>query len=161
MVEVFRTPSENDEADATASGNGEARGAMGLRGSLRVLVAGLSPPDPGEFVNSPKLGALLRELSDTHDLVLIDTPPLLVAGDTSVISRNADAMVVVTNLRLLKRPAVQELARALATCPTVKLGFVTGAEADEVFDHWAYNYDYLGRGDDNAGRTADTGARVG
>ena len=137
---------------------------MGLRGSLRVLVAGLSPPDPGEFVASPKLADLLRTLGDTHDLVLVDTPPLLVVGDTSVISRNADAMVVVANLKLLKRPVVQELARALATCPSVKLGFVaTGAEVDEVFDHWAYSYDYTGRGDEAAwSRSFDagTGERV-
>ncbi len=161
MVDVFRIPSENDEPETSARENGGSSGATGLRGSLRVLVAGLSPPDPGEFVSSPKLAGLLRELSETHDLVLIDTPPVLVVGDTSVISRNADAMVVVTNLKLLKRPAVQELARALATCPTVKLGFVvTGAEADEVFDHWAYNYDYFGPGYDASGRPIDTGERV-
>jgi succinoglycan biosynthesis transport protein ExoP len=164
MVEVFRTSSGSDGRDASAGGSDAAGGGMGLRGSLRVLVAGPSPPDPGEFVSSPKLGDLLRELSEMYDLVLIDTPPVLVVGDTSVISRNADAMVVVANLKLLKRPVVQELARALATCPTVKLGFVaTGAEADEVFDHWAYNYDYAGRDDDAAwshSYDSGTGERV-
>ena len=94
---------------------------------------------------------MLDELSEAYDLVLIDTPPLLPVGDATALSSKVDAMVVVTSLTLLKRPMVDELARALSTCPTVKLGFVvTGAEADQVIDHRGYTSGYYydrGHGD--------------
>ena len=54
-------------------------------------------------------------------------------------------MIAITRLNLLKRPTLQELARALSTCPTVKLGFVvTGAETEQGYEY--AGYDYYGRG---------------
>ena len=147
MVEVFRPPTDPG-GPALPRGNGDGQGAAAEQGCLRVLAAGMSPEDPGEFVSGPRLGDLLDELSDAYDMVLIDTPPLLPVGDAMALSAKVDAMVVVTNLTLLKRPIVEELARALSTCPTVKLGFVvTGAEADQVIDSRGYSRGYYnGRG---------------
>jgi polysaccharide biosynthesis transport protein len=147
MVEVFRSPTEPEER-SSARGNGDGRDSAAPQGCLRVLAAGTPPEDPGEFVSDPRLGHLLDELSEAYDLVLIDTPPLLPVGDATALSSKVDAIVVVTSLTLLKRPIVEELARALSTCPTVKLGFVvTGAEADQVIDRRGYTSGYYyGRG---------------
>jgi Mrp family chromosome partitioning ATPase/capsular polysaccharide biosynthesis protein len=130
-------------SDAAVGENSDRGSSIGLEGRLHVLSAGPIPPDPGEFVSSPKLELVLDQLEDTHDLVLVDTPPLLAVGDTRVMSGYVDAMIVVASLRYLKRPILQELAGALATCPAVMLGFVaTGAEADEVSEFMDYGYGY-------------------
>ena len=116
-------------------------------GVLRVLPAGPLPPNPGEFVTSPRVEQILRELTADFDIVLVDTPPLLSVGDAIALSARVDALVCVARLNVLRRPNLHELSRALDKCPTVKLGFVvTGADAEPGYGYTSYNY--YGRGYD-------------
>lgn len=116
-------------------------------GVLCVLPAGDITLDPGEFVSSPRLVTLVRELEQRFDFVLIDTPPMLSVGDAMALTSYVDAVVVVTRLNVLKRPSLEEFGRALNACPAVKLGYVvTGADGESVYGYTGY--DYYGRGFD-------------
>jgi Mrp family chromosome partitioning ATPase/capsular polysaccharide biosynthesis protein len=133
LVEVFRTTG----ADWNTNGS---RSHLGPNGVVKVLVAGQTPSDPGEFITNA-LAVVLEELSEHFDLVLIDTPPLLSVGDAMALATRVDAMVVVARLRFIKRPTLRELARALHMCATVKLGYVaTGAELEEGYGDMGYGY---------------------
>jgi succinoglycan biosynthesis transport protein ExoP len=143
------TPSANGgTAPSNGSGHGDgARAHATPGGSLHVLPAGLVPPNPGEFCTSPRLDEVLRELAERNDVVLIDTPPLLSVGDAIALSAKVDGMFCVTRLNLLRRQNLEELDRALTTCPTIKLGYVvTGADKDD--DYAYYTHGYYGRGFD-------------
>ncbi len=136
LVEVARMPGGRDVGHV--EGNGA--GSMTSGGLLKVLTSGPVPRDPGELVNAPRLSAALGQLAQTYDYVLIDTPPLLSVGDAMALSPHVDGMVVVTRLNLLRKGHLAELARALETCPTIKLGYVvTGAEGEA-----GYGYAYGG-----------------
>ena len=41
--------------------------------------------------------ALLDKLSDSYDILILDTPPLLAASDAAIISRSVDGAIVVVN----------------------------------------------------------------
>ena len=43
-------------------------------GSLSVLAAGPIPPNPGDFFGSAALAAILREIRDRFDTILIEPP---------------------------------------------------------------------------------------
>ncbi len=146
LMESFRlSPGTNTSSSGNGRANGSVAAAEGTEGVLAVLTAGAKPPDPGEFVGSPRLARVITELTKRFDFVLIDTPPLLAVGDALTLSSRVDAMIVVTRLDVVKRPIVQELDRALATCPTIKLGFVaTGVDAESGYAHTGYAY-YDGR----------------
>jgi tyrosine-protein kinase len=106
----------------TANGGGE-------QGALDLLLAGTLPPDPGEFVGTRKVAEILQRLRQTHDLVILDTPPALRVGDAAVLSARADGILVVTRLKLVRRPMLAELRRQLQAVPIPKLGYVvTGGE---------------------------------
>jgi capsular exopolysaccharide synthesis family protein len=108
-------------------------------GRLNVLTAGTPAPNPGDFVGTAALTAVLEQLDSTHDVVLIDVPPLLAVGDAMTISSNVDAVLVVVRLGIAERRLLRELARALDACPPLKLGFVlTGVESGEMYG--ALNY---------------------
>jgi Mrp family chromosome partitioning ATPase/capsular polysaccharide biosynthesis protein len=103
-------------------------------GSLTLLPSGPVPADPGEFLATAGLPALLREVSASSDVVVVDTPPLLSVGDGLALSAAIDALIVVVRAGAVKRAELEELRRALDTCPTIKLGYVvTAAELDESF----------------------------
>jgi capsular exopolysaccharide synthesis family protein len=113
-------------------------------GALGILHSGPLPPSPGEFVGTQALAAVLAELGELAETVLIDVPPLLVVGDAMTLSSRVDAMLIVTRLEHLHRHTLRELARTLEQCPAHKLGFVlTGVEEGKGY---GYGYGY-GRGD--------------
>jgi capsular exopolysaccharide synthesis family protein len=93
-------------------------------GTLEVLPAGSTPPDPGDFVGMQPLADILHLVGERSDLVLIDAPPLLDFGDAVALSANVDAIVVVITLGAIKRPEAEELRRILDVCPAPKLGYV-------------------------------------
>jgi Mrp family chromosome partitioning ATPase len=109
-------------------------------GSLTVLTSGPTPPDPGEFIATAGVPGMLRELAEQFEFVLVDTAALLSIGDTMALTASVDAMIVVVRLGLVKRSTLEELRRALHTCPTVKLGYVvTGAEIEERSGYGGYD----------------------
>lgn len=118
---------------------GEMTEATG--GTLDVLVAGAIPPDPGEFVATRAVASLLEELKRRYDVVFVDSPPLLNIGDARVLSASVDGLLVVTRLRVVRRPILKELSRVVAAAPCPTLGFVlAGAEGEEGYGYGAYYY---------------------
>ncbi len=147
LVEVARAPSGG--VDMThVDGNGV--GSNGSGGVLKVLPSGRIPPNPGEVIKAKRLTAALEQLTRSFDFVLIDTPPLLSVGDAMALSSHVDAMITVARLRMLRRPVLAELARALETCATIKLGVVvTGAETEPGYGYGrSYEYHRSTRGEE-------------
>jgi polysaccharide biosynthesis transport protein len=118
-----------------------ARAPLCVPGELDVLPAGPEPVDTAEVVGSGAAASVLDALCADHDLVLVDAPPLLPVVDARMLSTVADAMIVVTNLRLLRRPMLRELQRAVLACSAVPLGFVaTGFEPKQHDPYGGYYY---------------------
>lgn len=108
-------------------------------GMLEVVPAGPPPPDAGEFIATRALGAILDELAEHADVVVVDAPPLLLVDDARALSARVDGIVVVTRMNVVRRPMLAELRRLLDTSPAKPLGYVvTGADA-------AVSYGYGGR----------------
>ncbi|MGB2993553.1 MAG: polysaccharide biosynthesis tyrosine autokinase [Paenisporosarcina sp.] len=64
--------------------------------NLSFISTGPFPPNPTELLSSPKFVQLLSELKKQFDIIIVDTPPLLVA-DTLHISANVDGCLYVVN----------------------------------------------------------------
>ena len=124
-------------ARAVATGDAQRLVAPG---SLDVLASGPLPPDPGEFVGTNRLSEILHALRESYDLVVIDSPPMLRVGDVMTLSTKVDALLVVSRLNLVRRPALTELRRLLDSIPIAKLGLaLAGADSERKGD---YGYGY-------------------
>ncbi|GAA4914754.1 GumC family protein [Mucilaginibacter defluvii] len=62
-----------------------------VHSNITVIGAGLIPENPSELLIGEQLDILIQELRRTYDDVLIDTPPLHLVTDASVLSRVCDA----------------------------------------------------------------------
>ena len=115
-------------------------GVNGRLPMLRVLTVGRAqPPNPGEFVASGRVAALIDELEGLADHVILDTPPILPFGDAAALSATADGVLFVARLETLKRPMLAAARRPLAASPAEFLGVViTNAEGGGE-----YTYDYV------------------
>jgi succinoglycan biosynthesis transport protein ExoP len=127
--------SGSNGTDGAGLGVGRQRGSMG--GVLEVVPAGQLPLEPGEFVTRPAVQSIISQLAARADFVLIDSPPLLVAGDTAVLSAYVDAVMLVVRLDRVRQPTLVELRRALEGFHCEKLGVVVTA-TDEVGRYGSY-----------------------
>lgn len=62
---------------------------------LDVLTSGPIPPNPSELLSSPRMIALLDQLRQRYDIVLIDSPPTVAVTDSVVISGYVDGIILV------------------------------------------------------------------
>jgi capsular exopolysaccharide synthesis family protein len=61
---------------------------------LMVITSGSLPPNPAELLGSERMSQLLDDLQEQVDVVVIDTPPSLVA-DAQILSAKVDAVLMV------------------------------------------------------------------
>jgi polysaccharide biosynthesis transport protein len=112
-----------------AAGGAPASFGMDEDGQLDVLTFGSRrPADPGDFVGSNAVRRVVQQLAAEHDVVIIDTPPLLPVSDSRSISEFVDAALIVCGLRTSRRRNMRALRKLLGVLPTTVLGVVvTGA----------------------------------
>ncbi|MFN4281753.1 MAG: GumC family protein [Alphaproteobacteria bacterium] len=73
------------------------------RYGLRFITTGTNVPNPPDMLGSPRMKELINRLSESYDLVIFDTPPLLVISDSLVLVRNVDKTVFVVRWEKTKR----------------------------------------------------------
>ena len=56
--------------------------------NLSVLAAGRSPAAPYEVLKSPRLGNLLDQARQQYDFIVLDTPPIVLTQDCTVVERD-------------------------------------------------------------------------
>jgi Mrp family chromosome partitioning ATPase len=123
----------SDHAAGALNGNARADGV------LDFLPCGTIPPAADEFLENPRVEAVLKEIAADYDVVLVDAPPLLAVGDAQTLSAIVDGMIVVSQLGAHRRQ-LQELARQLPNYRADVLGFVlTGVKHS---DSYSYGYGY-------------------
>ena len=62
-----------------------------LSENMFVLPSGPIPPNPAELLSNGKIGELLTELRQSFDYILLDTPPVGLVTDATVLGTYADA----------------------------------------------------------------------
>jgi polysaccharide biosynthesis transport protein len=108
-----------------------------------LISSGLIPPNPVELLNSPKMIELLAEVSETFDLVLLDSPPVLAVIDSVVISSLVEGtLIVVPGDKTRRKPflaAVEQLRRAKANIVGV---VVNGLDLSQPGGYYSSRYRY-------------------
>jgi capsular exopolysaccharide synthesis family protein len=80
---------------------------------LWLLPAGSAPENPLELMQSGKLAQFMEDLSEWFDWVIIDSPPVLPLADTSIWSRLADGILLVTRKGITEKRQLQRGLEAL------------------------------------------------
>lgn len=118
-------------ADASSEAQAAARGdAGGKSGLLHVLTLGSRRPhDPADFVGSSSVRQVVESLAETHDVVIVDTAPLLPVSDAWLISEYVDAALIVSGLATVRKPQLRTIRRMAVTFPTRIVGVVVTGTA--------------------------------
>ncbi len=74
-----------------------------FKSGAHYILAGQSIPHSTDLLGSEKMRGLLAALSDVYDLVVIDTPPVLVLSDTLVLLRSVDKTIFLVQWEKTRR----------------------------------------------------------
>ena len=91
---------------------------------LWVLPAGPCPPNPAELLSSPSMDELLRRLRRMFDHVVVDSPPLLMVTDGTILSTLVDGVILVAEAGVTPRGALVRSQRLLRSAGGRTLGVV-------------------------------------
>jgi capsular exopolysaccharide synthesis family protein len=83
------------------------------RPGLDVYPVHTAQRDPQELLAAPGLAAALRELDQSYEIVLIDTPPVLLVPDAAVILGHVGAAVAVARAGRTMRKAFESMRELL------------------------------------------------
>jgi polysaccharide biosynthesis transport protein len=92
--------------------------------NLWVLPAGAAPTNPTDLLSSPDMGRLIEELRQRFEHVVIDSPPVLLMTDSTVLSILSDGVVLVVEGGVTPMGAVLRAHRIIENAGGKILGVV-------------------------------------
>ena len=127
------------------SGQNESQEIIQASGidNLDFTSRGKAPPNPSELLMHSRFATLMKSVSDSYDLVLIDTPPILAVTDAAIVGQLAGSSLLVTRFGV---NSVKEVDAALTRFAQNKVE-IKGAilncmerRATNEYGYYAYEY---------------------
>ncbi|MBI4236041.1 MAG: polysaccharide biosynthesis tyrosine autokinase [Chloroflexi bacterium] len=133
---------------------------------LKIVTSGPIPPNPSELLSTPRMESLLRQLMSLSDIVVLDTPPLLVVADAALLAPRVDSALLVTEAPRTRmdsvRLALEGLRKANVPVFTVvnklKLGWAGYAYPYRYYRYYRYRSYYRPREEEAVVPAASPGA---
>lgn len=108
---------------------------------LKIIPSGPSPPIPSELLNSPNMSKLISECKSRASFVIIDTPPVLLVTDASVIAPAVDGVIALASAGRTTFEAVKRFKDTFEKTGARLLGVVL-SHIDNVKRYGNYYYYY-------------------
>ncbi len=106
---------------------------------VSVLTSGPLQTNPAELLGSRRMRALLEEMPQHFDMVLVDAPALLPVTDAAVIAPMVDGVLLVVDCTQAGREAVRSACQELAGVGARLVGLVVN-RAQQSATHRYYDY---------------------
>lgn len=114
-----------------------------------VLVSGPQIANPADLLESDTYARVFASLKRSYDVIILDTPPVLIVPEARKVASQVDAHVFVTVHDLSTKPAVQDAVAVLrdagASDLVVTLGNAPGAQGQGYGNRSRSYYQYRAR----------------
>ncbi|NLB53470.1 MAG: CpsD/CapB family tyrosine-protein kinase, partial [Syntrophomonadaceae bacterium] len=106
--------------------------------NLWVLPSGPIPPNPAELLNSSRVQMMWNQLLQEYDYVLIDSSPVLAVTDPTILSTQADAVIMVVRSEFTRIEAALQAREQLARADARLLGVILNQVKINSYNFYAY-----------------------
>jgi capsular exopolysaccharide synthesis family protein len=114
--------------------------------NLWILPAGSAPSNAQELLQSGRLSALMDQLAEWFDWIIIDSPPVLPLADTSVWMRLADGILLITRQGTTEKRQLQRGLEALE--PKKLIGALVNGSKNAADSNYYYSPGSVSRPND-------------
>jgi tyrosine-protein kinase Etk/Wzc len=111
--------------------------------NLSVLPCGSLDGASVELLGGPRMGLALAWFQQEYDMVILDSPPLLMASETSALAARADAVLLVVRAGQTEHEAAQLAIHQLEMVGARVIGAVLN-DPDEAMSRFDRYYGYYG-----------------
>ena len=118
---------------------------------LSLIPSGPVPPSPTELIASNRFRALIDQMAEKFDVVVIDSPPILGLADAPTMAAMVDGVVFVVEAGRSRRGGLKAALRRLRAMRPNLIGgvltkFDTSQAANKYSDYYgSHNYEYPNR----------------
>jgi len=110
--------------------------------NVRLVPSGEMPQHPGELLGSERMQLALKEARRNADVVLIDTPPVLMSGMVTLLFSEVDAVMVVARAGKTTTGLAKTMDEYLKRLHTPLLGLIfNSSPASELRSAYGYGYE--------------------
>ncbi|QDV63210.1 Tyrosine-protein kinase YwqD [Crateriforma conspicua] len=111
-------------------------------GHLDVMPSGPIPANPAEALTLPEMAEMLEQLREHYDYVIVDTPPLLVVTDPSILASLVDGVLLTLRVRRKSKLNAREAVNILNSVGGNLIGTVinNSDEASSSDGYRGYGY---------------------
>lgn len=110
--------------------------------NLDVIICRRTAPNPLVLLNNDSFGELLSKLENEYEYVVIDTPPVDIVSDVTIIGQKTDGVIVVTRQMYSNHKLLQETLNKLSFANCRMLGFVLNAYTVSHGKYYGGKYGY-------------------
>src|SRR2546430_5729033 len=126
-------------------GGAEATVAQSIAGIRHTKIAGLSllpcgalTPRAHELLKPQRIRGLLNDLAGLFDVIILDTPPVLVSADAALLAPLADGAILVVRAGQTDRASAERACQYLIAAGAHFLGAVLNDPAGELARYGKY-----------------------
>jgi len=106
-----------------------------------VITTGSLPPNPAELLGSQRMQAILGNMRQSADIILIDTPPILAVTDAAVLAPTLDGVLIVVRPGKTRASALRLTLEQMHRVNANVLGIVLNDVAARG-SYYGYQYRY-------------------
>jgi len=117
--------------------------------SLSIIPSGAIVPNPTELLSSAKITALISELSLRFNRIILDSPPILIVADTSLLANMVDGVILLIKGAHTRLEAVLGSKKKIAESKGKVIGAVINNVLPEKEDSAYYYHYYSAEADKN------------
>ncbi len=113
--------------------------------NLNFIPSGSIPPNPSELLSTDRMKKLLGELKETHDYIVLDTPPIGLVADALILAEMSDLNLFVVKEKYSKKEFLERLNELNANGKLKNAGILI----NDVKDQGSKNYGYYEESNEN------------
>lgn len=119
--------------------------------NLHVLPAGVQSMNPSVLLNSRAMKALIEQVAEIYDYVIVDTAPMLVANDAAVFAKDGVELLLVAGVGVTDKRAFRQTVGDLGTLDIRPAGMAMNYVDSDAPRTSGYYYYY---GDGKSGKSS-------
>ncbi len=106
--------------------------------NLQLLTIGTGALNHSEIFSSKKMQSVMEEVQKSFDIVLYDTPPLLLLTDSIILASRVDGVILIVKYGLTERSNLQQAISAVKNVRANILGIVFNSFVPERKGYYRY-----------------------
>jgi len=118
---------------------GEAIKETDIEG-LSMLTSGPVPPDPGLMIESTKMKELIKNLAEQYDIIILDSPPILLTNDAVMIAGYVDGSIMIMESGKTSMRAFSQARELLKQANIEPIGVILNKVRIERSGYYYYYY---------------------